>query len=106
MVQVGTYRLEGLSSVCKVQSAKEDLAIILLVALKPALGQNVPLGLELCTHLTAYSGLQSRQQDSSCMIPRSSSDLGESGIIELDVRAGLGLLEESIVRRLFGSKSS
>ena len=64
------YRLESILSVHKVEGAEKQPSLALLVALGPALAQNVPLGLEFPTQLALESLLQRSEEDGDRVVSR------------------------------------
>jgi hypothetical protein len=104
-----TYRLEGVLSVHKVQRAKQQPTLRFLVALDPAFGQQIPLGLEFTAEYASESCLKSGKQHCDRVVSWSLGQLGVACIVELQRSYGELLaaeVAESVVRgRLFGGES-
>lgn len=65
-----THRHECLPSRGKVERAKNQTRLGILVAIDPASSEQVPFWLELPTQLASKSALQRCQQDRNCIVPR------------------------------------
>jgi len=100
---VHTYRHEDILSVDKVQRRKDGARPGILVALDPALGEQIPLGVEFPAELTTEPSIQGCQKNGDAIIARGGREFSVGGVDELDGgrRDGFGVvLLESLFRRL------
>lgn len=65
-----TYRAEDFLAVKEIQRAKDQSRLGCLVALNPALCQQVPFGLELAAQLTVESRINSSEENSDTVVSR------------------------------------
>lgn len=78
------YRLEGVLPVNKVQRSEQSPSLLLLVTLRPALSDQIPLWLELPAQNTSKSRLQRRKEDCDGVIPRRFCQFRVGRIVELE----------------------
>lgn len=62
------YTHEGISSIGEVEGRENDTGLGLLIALSPAAGEQLPLGLEFVAKAALVPLVQSRQNDSNAMV--------------------------------------
>lgn len=76
-----THLLEYSLALIEVQSAKDDLQVIRLVTLVPALGNEVPFRFKFTAHSAAIANIHCRQNDGRIVISRGIRQLLEGGIV-------------------------
>lgn len=104
-----SYRLEYVSSVGKVQCTEYQSRLSVVVALHPAVAQQIPLGLEVAAERTSKAGFQCREQDGDGVVARGLCELCVAGIVELE-RAARGKrlcasVIEAVARGFLGCQS-
>ena len=103
-----TYAHEDIFSNVEVETRKNEARLALLVALDPALRQQVPFGLELSAELTRVPRIQRRQHNSGSVVAGRRCQRPVARIVELDggPRERLGVeFGESLLGRLLLGKS-
>lgn len=102
MNKVPSYRLKGVLSINKVQSAKDQSRLRIFVALHPALPQQVPLGLKVSTKLASESRLQSSEQHGNAVVSRGLCQLRIAVVVELDGMSGRQRFGASVGKAVTG----
>jgi hypothetical protein len=84
MFSKSTYRLEGRLAIQEVQRSEQQSSFSCLVALAPALGQQIVLGLEVVTETTSKSCLQSGQEDGNRVVAWGLGELSVGLVVQLE----------------------
>lgn len=87
-MDLNTYTHKGLSAFTEIQRTKNNTRLARLVALDPALGEQLPLRLEFAAELAAVAGIEGCQDNSNAVIARRGGERLEGGIFELDGSVG------------------
>lgn len=85
------HRKEGVSAFGEVQGTEHNARLALLVALGPALGEELPLGLELVAQLAAVAVVHGSQEDGHGVVAGDGGQLLVGTILELQGRGRQGL---------------
>lgn len=102
--KVQSYRLEGVLPVHEVECPEKQPALPILIALGPALAQQLPFRLKLVAHYTAESRLKGREQHGHRVVSRRLGQLRVGCIVEAGWLAGGAEVIEAVAGGLLGRK--